>query len=74
MPHIHTRRPIFRIPDNSAHDRISALFLGPKAENADRLMQYFTTVVKGQSDARKNYFPGDAVSYFDAVLVRIVTQ
>jgi hypothetical protein len=55
------QRPIFRAPDNDAHDRISALFLGPRAENADRLMQYFTTVVQGQSDARKSYFPGDAV-------------
>ena len=40
--------PVFRIPDNDAHGRVSALFLGPKAENADRLLQYLTTLVDGQ--------------------------
>lgn len=53
--------PVFRIPDNDAHGRISALFLGPKAENADRLLQYLTTLVDGQEKSRQSYFPEDAV-------------
>ena len=53
--------PIHRIPNNAEHERISALFLGPKAENAAFLSRCFGMIVSGQAKARLNYFPEDKV-------------
>ena len=53
--------PIHRIPNNTEHERISALFLGPKAENAAFLSRCFEMIVYGQAKARSNYFPEDRV-------------
>lgn len=50
---------------NATHERISALFLGPKAENADFLMDCFREIVRLQERGRKSYFPNDAVSRRD---------
>lgn len=47
---------------NATHERISALFLGPKAENADFLIECFKEIVHMQVRGRKAYFPNDAVS------------
>ncbi|KAL5521195.1 hypothetical protein ACEPAG_9118 [Sanghuangporus baumii] len=52
-------RPVFRIPSNADHERVSALFLGPKAENASILSQCFNIVVGKQTEARQAYFPSD---------------
>ena len=54
--------PVFRIPNNDDHDRVSALFLGPKAENAGLLQEFFSLIVQGQSAGRRAYFPDDPVS------------
>ncbi|KAH9482174.1 L-tyrosine decarboxylase [Psilocybe cubensis] len=55
-PHITHR---YRVPSSDDHERISALFLGPKAENAAFLQQWLTTVVAQQKAARDAYFPDD---------------
>ena len=51
----------FRIPNNDEHERISALFLGPKAENAVFLSECFHLIILCQRQARHNYFPSDEV-------------
>lgn len=48
---------------NATHERISALFLGPKAENADFLVECFKEIVHMQVRGRKAYFPNDAVRH-----------
>ena len=50
-----------RVPNNTEHERISALFLGPKAENAAFLSRCFEMIVSGQVNARCSYFPDDDV-------------
>ncbi|KAL5532192.1 hypothetical protein ACEPAF_5756 [Sanghuangporus sanghuang] len=52
-------QPVFRIPDSEDHERVSALFLGPKAENQALLSQCFNIVVSKQTEARQAYFPSD---------------
>lgn len=54
-------RPHYRVPSNDDHERISALFLGPKAENSTLLGQCFNMVVQKQIAARQAYFPSDPV-------------
>ncbi|KAL5504865.1 hypothetical protein ACEPAH_7528 [Sanghuangporus vaninii] len=49
----------FCVPNTEDHERVSALFLGPKAENKGLLSQCFNTVVSKQIAARKAYFPSD---------------
>ncbi|KAF8968538.1 pyridoxal phosphate-dependent transferase [Flammula alnicola] len=51
--------PHFRIPSSADHERISALFLGPKGENAEFLHSWFNTIVAQQKAARDAYFPED---------------
>lgn len=51
----------FRIPSNDDHERVSALFLGPKAENAPLLKQYFDLILAKQFEGRQAYFPNDQV-------------
>ena len=53
----------YRIPNNDEYERISALFLGPKAENAVFLSECFHLIVLGQRQARHNYFPNDDVRF-----------
>lgn len=48
---------------NATHERISALFLGPKAENADFLVECFKEIVHMQVRGRQAYFPNDAVRH-----------
>ncbi|KAK7451261.1 hypothetical protein VKT23_012601 [Stygiomarasmius scandens] len=45
----------YRVPLNTDHERVSALFLGPKAENANFLRKYFNIVVDIQAQGRKDY-------------------
>ncbi|KAL5483398.1 hypothetical protein ACEPAI_8629 [Sanghuangporus weigelae] len=53
-------QPVFRIPDSEDHERVSALFLGPKAENQALLSQCLNiVVVSKQTEARQAYFPSD---------------
>ncbi|KAF5319231.1 hypothetical protein D9619_008287 [Psilocybe cf. subviscida] len=60
--HHHTKPPKFALPSNEAHEKISALFLGPKGENAEFLQSWFTSIVEQQKQARLNYFPEDQPS------------
>lgn len=53
--------PIFKIPSNEDHERVSALFLGPKAENEKSLRDCFELIVSKQSEGRRAYFPNDPV-------------
>ena len=53
--------PIFRIPSNADHERVSALFLGPKAENTPLLQNFFNLIVAKQQQGRLDYFPDDPV-------------
>lgn len=53
--------PIFKIPSNDDHERVSALFLGPKAENEKSLRDCFELIVSKQSEGRHAYFPSDPV-------------
>ena len=55
--------PIFEIPNNDAHERVSALFLGPKAENASLLQELLNNIVGSQVTGRQSYFPGDPVRF-----------
>ena len=63
----------FRIPSNDDHDRVSALFLGPKAENSEVLMNCFNLVVGEQARARINYFPNDPVCISFAFVILVFT-
>ena len=56
-----TSQPTYGVPNNAEHERISALFLGPKAENADLLTNCFNLIVQRQAQGRKAYFPEDQV-------------
>ncbi|KAL0958858.1 hypothetical protein HGRIS_014176 [Hohenbuehelia grisea] len=53
------QKPPFRIPSNADHERISALFLGPKAENFGLLRECFIEVLDKQRAVRTKYFPED---------------
>ena len=53
----------YRVPENAEHEALSALFLGPKAENFDMLKELFNIVLDGQKQARKEYHPEDKVSF-----------
>lgn len=46
---------------NLDHDAISALFLGPKAENFDLLKELFGKVLDKQKHVRENYHREDKV-------------
>ncbi|THH16278.1 hypothetical protein EW146_g4346 [Bondarzewia mesenterica] len=48
-----------RISSNEDHERVSALFLGPKAENFDMLKDFIISVLKKQRLVRESYFPDD---------------
>ncbi|THV00047.1 PLP-dependent transferase [Dendrothele bispora CBS 962.96] len=48
-------RQRYRLPDPTDHQRVSALFLGPKAENAGFLREYFNIFVDKQEEGRKEY-------------------
>lgn len=61
MAHNHKGRPDYSIPSSSEHERISALFLGPKAENAELLKRCFELIVTKQVEGRNSYFPNDHV-------------
>lgn len=49
----------FRIPTNEDHERVSALFLGPKAENAPMLRACLDLIVSKQTGTRQSYCPED---------------
>lgn len=53
--------PVLHVPDNDDHERISALFIGPKGENLDTLQRCFNMIVEKQRAARLSYFPEDKV-------------
>lgn len=60
------------IPDdvvNLDHDSISALFLGPKAENFDLLKELFGKVLDKQRNVRENYHREDNVRLSFCALV-----
>jgi len=59
--------PRYRIPSSADHERVSALFLGPKGENSEFLRSWFTSVVSQQKAAREAYFPEDQVSITTSV-------
>lgn len=65
--------PRYRIPSNADHERISALFLGPKGENAEFLQSWFTSVVNQQKAARQAYFPNDEVTHARDVHLNALT-
>ncbi|KAH9482182.1 L-tyrosine decarboxylase [Psilocybe cubensis] len=54
-------KPRYRIPTSEDHERTSALFLGPKAENAKFLREWLMTVVSQQEAARHAYSPKDNI-------------
>lgn len=47
---------------SSAHDAISACFLGPRAENFDILEELFLGALADHAKTRIEYKPGDGVS------------
>ncbi len=67
--------PRYRVPTSADHERVSALFLGPKAENSEFLRSWFTTVVNQQKAARDAYFPDDeeCIGYI-AVMFFVLTK
>lgn len=58
----HKKSADYSIPSGKDHERISALFLGPKAENAELLKHCFDLIVSKQKEGREGYFPNDQVS------------
>ena len=49
--------------EDTSHQTICSLFLGPQAENFDYFKENVITILKEQRDARLNYFPEDGVVY-----------
>jgi hypothetical protein len=49
---------------HNMHNAIASWFLGPQAENKDRLKDLFSRVVDSQAKARKAYHPEDGVRSF----------
>lgn len=62
----------YRIPSSADHERISALFLGPKGENAEFLQSWLTSIVAQQKAARDAYFPDDDVSRAEYLQLAII--
>ncbi len=54
--------PRYRVPSSADYERVSALFLGPKAENSCFLRSMLDIIVTQQESAREAYFPDDKES------------
>ena len=53
---------------HSMHNAISSWFIGPQAENQDRLTKYFELAAQYQSLARQSFHPEDGVSISPSTL------
>ena len=52
------------VEDDTSHQKISSLFLGPRAENFEYLKSNLITILEEHQDTRLDYFPKDGVSTF----------
>ena len=57
----------------NVHNAIASWFLGPRAENKERLKELFSDAVEHNAEARKSYFPKDPVGSYVLYLVLNLT-
>ena len=62
--HFRTNRAFEPETPYNMHNAIASWFLGPQAENKERLKDLFTNVVQQQAEARKAYHPEDGVGLY----------
>ena len=57
---VYNRKPV---EEDESHQKISSLFLGPRAENYDYFKSNIITILEEHQDSRLDYFPRDGVRF-----------
>ena len=61
MSHTYSGRAFEGETPYNMHNAIASWFLGPQAENKERLKTLFSNVVEQQAEARNSYYHDDGV-------------